>query len=416
MINNLKEKAVRALRWSEQYTKTDMVYLAKGGGWLSIGQVVEKLSALGLAIAFANLIPQETYGTYKYIISLGGIIAIFTLSGLRTAVTQAVARGYEGSLEFGFKEMLKWSSGIVVVALGCGAYYYLQGNTEFALGMLLIAIFYPIMKSTELYQAFLDGIKDFKTRTLYISSREIIQAFVLIGTMLLTDSLLMILLAFFAANTIIPIFFYWRTLLKYKPNDSIDKETLTYSKHLSVMNGIRSIAKQIDKVFVFQLLGPLQLAIYSFSTLPVEKARGILGPISTLSLPKFSAAKKEDLRKTLPKKVGLFFLFCIAVVALVVLALPFLFELLFPAYLEAVPYAQVYALSFLFYPATLFERALVGQSEEKALYRISVGESIFKIISIGLLLWFFGIWGGIIALVLTELVKAILSTTYFYKM
>jgi O-antigen/teichoic acid export membrane protein len=106
MINNLKEKAVRALRWSQKYTKTDMVYLAKGGGWLSIGQVVEKLSALGLAIAFANLIPQETYGTYKYIISLGGIIAIFTLSGLRTAVTQAVARGYEGSLEFGFKEML----------------------------------------------------------------------------------------------------------------------------------------------------------------------------------------------------------------------------------------------------------------------------------------------------------------------
>jgi len=416
MINNLKEKAVRALRWSEKYTKTDMMYLAKGGSWLTAGKIFQTLAGLGLAIAFANLLPQETYGSYKYIISLGGIIAIFTLTGLRTAITQAVARGYEGSLEYGFKQMLKWSSGIVIVALGCGAYYYLQGNTEFALGMLLVAVFYPILKSTELYQNFLDGKKDFKTRTLYISSWEIIQAIVLVGTMLLTDSLLMVLLAFFAANALAPLFFYWRTLLKYRPGNNIDPETFSYSKHLSVMGGIRTIANQIDKVIVFQLLGPLQLAIYSFSTLPVEKARGMLGPISTLALPKFSAAKKVDLKVTLPKKVGLFILFCIAVVALVVLALPFLFELLFPAYLEAVPYAQVYALSFLFYPATLFERALVGQSEEKALYRISVGESIFKIISIGLLLWFYGIWGGIIALVLTELIKAVLSTAYFYKM
>jgi O-antigen/teichoic acid export membrane protein len=416
MINNLKEKAVRALRWSEQYTKTDMVYLAKGGGWLTFGQILKTLAGLGLTIAFANLLPQETYGSYKYIISLAGIISIFTLTGLRTAVTQAVARGYEGSLEYGFKQMLKWSSGIVIVALGCGAYYYLQGNIEFATAMFFIAVFYPVLKSTELYQNFLEGVQDFKHRTLYISSWEIIQALVIVGTILLTDSLLMVLLAFFAANAITPLFFFWLTKRKHKSNNKVDPDTLPYSKHLSIMNGIRNIAKHIDKVLVFQFLGPLQLAVYSFATLPVEKVRGLLGPISTLALPKFSAAKKDDLLNTLPRKVGLFVIFSLSVVVVVIFALPYLFELLFPAYMEAVAYAQVYTLSFLFYPAILFEQALAGQADEKALYRISAGESIFKIVSIGVLLWLYGIWGGILALVLTEAVKASLNSFYFYKM
>ena len=74
MIKKIKEKIYNLLRWSEKYTKTDMVYLAHGGFWLSFGQIISSLSSFLLAIAFANLLPKETYGNYKYILSIASIL------------------------------------------------------------------------------------------------------------------------------------------------------------------------------------------------------------------------------------------------------------------------------------------------------------------------------------------------------
>lgn len=416
MLEKLKQKTVRALRWSQKYTKTDMLYLAKGGGWLTFGKILQTLAGLGLAIAFANLLPQETYGSYKYIVSLAGIIGLFTLTGLRPAITQAVARGYDGSLQAGAKEMLRWSIGIVIVALGCGIYYYLQGNVEFAVAMIFIAVAYPILKSTELCQNFLEGIKDFKTRSIYLTIWEIVEVGSLVAALMLTDNLLIILAVFFATNTIPPLAFYLRTLWKYQPSDNVDPKTTTYAKHLSVINFIRSGASHIDKVLVFQFLGPLQLAIYSFAILPVTKAKGLLGSIQILALPKFSEKSKSDLKDTLPKKVLLFTGITLVAVVAFVLLVPYLFELLFPQYLESIPYAQAYSLIFLFYPAILFEQALTAKAEERALYKITIGENLAKIVAIAVLLPLFGIWGGIFALLITQVVKATLSTAYFYQM
>src|SRR5689334_12787395 len=77
----LMARAERLLRWSERYMKTDMVYLAKGSFWLTLGQVAASASGLLLVIGFANLLPKEVYGTYKLILSLAGIIASFSLTG-----------------------------------------------------------------------------------------------------------------------------------------------------------------------------------------------------------------------------------------------------------------------------------------------------------------------------------------------
>ena len=86
-----------------------MVYLAKGGFWLALGKGFAMLSGLILTIGFANLIPKEVYRNSTFVLSLAGIIGAFTLTGMDTAVAQAVARGYEGVLKTGFWIKLKWS-------------------------------------------------------------------------------------------------------------------------------------------------------------------------------------------------------------------------------------------------------------------------------------------------------------------
>ena len=70
MTGRLRQKMLEFLRWSERYSKTDMLYLVRGGFWLSLNHIAASVSSLILAVAFANLIPAETYGTYRYVLSI----------------------------------------------------------------------------------------------------------------------------------------------------------------------------------------------------------------------------------------------------------------------------------------------------------------------------------------------------------
>ena len=89
MVQKAKNKIYKALRWSEKYTKTDMLYLAKSGSWLSFGHGFAMLSGFFMSLAFANLFPRESFGTYKFVLSMAGILGAFSLTGMGTAVTQA---------------------------------------------------------------------------------------------------------------------------------------------------------------------------------------------------------------------------------------------------------------------------------------------------------------------------------------
>src|SRR3989344_4903049 len=123
-----RHKLYTVLRGLEKYTKADMVYLAKGGFWITFGQSFSTLLSLVLIIAFANLLPKETYGTYRYILSLASIFNVFTLTGMNSAVARAVAIGHEGALRTSVKYQLKWNLLMLVAFFTLGGYYLANGD------------------------------------------------------------------------------------------------------------------------------------------------------------------------------------------------------------------------------------------------------------------------------------------------
>src|SRR5688572_8295878 len=110
------------LRKSESFMKTDMVYLTKGGFWLSLGQLAAMATGLISSILFANLFPKEAFGSYKFILSMVAMMSVFTLTGMFTAVTQAVAKGFNNALRQGFRINLKWSLGLMLSGLVLSIY------------------------------------------------------------------------------------------------------------------------------------------------------------------------------------------------------------------------------------------------------------------------------------------------------
>ncbi len=393
-----------------------MLYLTKGGSWLVLGNSVAIISGLALSVAFANLVPKEVFGTYKFILSIAGIIGAFTLTGMGIAITQAVSRGFEGSLEEGFKKQLKWSVLILFISFSGAAYYFFNKNTTLALSLIVIGIFQPLFSAYVLYSSFLNGKRDFKTNSIYNIVRSLIPAIVIIIVILFfPENVALIILVYFLAITLPVIFYYKRTVAKHKHNHVTDKNTVPFAEHLSVMGILSTVANYIDKILIFHFLGAVQLAIYVFATAIPLELKNFNKILATLVLPKLSNKSMPELRKTLPRKAILSLMISFIVVISYILIAPYIYQLLFPQYLESILYSQVFALILLFTPSILFGQTLVAHMRKSQLYALKIITPSIRIISIIILLPLYGIWGVVSSILIANSVNLMLLIYFFRR-
>lgn len=413
MLSKLRHLTYKLLRRSEQYTQTDMVYLAKGGFWLSIGQVIYSVSAFFLAIAFANLLPKETYGVYHYILSLLSIIAVFALSGINTAVVQSVARGYEGLFWKIFKTKMLWSLLSALSSLILAGYYYLNNNFILAISFIIIAIGLPLIKTSTLYIALLNGRKDFKMLTIYNSWIKILSVLTMIGVLFFTDNIFLILAAYFIPQTILQFFFTLIYIKKHPLNKNKDTGTVAYGINLSAMELLKTVASQVDKILIFHYLGAVQLAIYGFATAPVSQIKSVVMNLKSLALPKLSEVSEKEIKLHFMSKLRRLEIVVALIIIVYVLLAPYLYQIAFPQYMESIRYSQAYALILLFLPRTFLSTVLIAKRKQKELYAIRIISPIFRIIILFIGLKFFGLWGLILAVIVSEAFLFIIYKIFF---
>ncbi len=368
------------------------------------------LAGFLMSLTFAHLISKETFGTYKFILSVAGILGIFSLTEIGTAITRAVANGFGGTLKQGFKINLKWSVGMLIGGFGLGIYYYISGNNVLSISFILAGIFIPITTSASLYAAYLLGKKDFRKITMYGTIRNIVPAAILILTLFLTQNLVIIMAVCFISATITALVLYIITVKKFqKENDKIDMELSTYSRHLSLMQVIGGIANFIDKILVFHYLGAAPLAIYAFAIAPIEQLQGGKKVLSSLILPKINGRSFEELQKSGPRKALLFTAYALSLAGIYSLLAPFFFKFLYPQYLDSVFYSQIYSLTLLAISGTIFDSTLVAHRKTKELYVHRTTMPIIKIILFITLLPIYGLMGLIVTHVIVRSTSGLLG-------
>lgn len=409
----LKVRFVSLLRWSEKYTKTDMLYLTKGGFWLSIGSFVSGATSFLLSLAFANLLPQTAYGVYKYILSVASTVNSFTLTGLETAVVEAVARGKEGVLKQAFWKNLRWSIPASIGAAIAGFYYFVNGNSTLGISLFLIAVVQPLTTSAALAAAFLNGKKAFKITTGYYAVNNILPAAALLAVMSVSSSALHVILVYFLANLVSAVGLYWYVNHRFTPHDEHDESAITYGKHLSVMNVISNVADNLDKILAFQLLGAAPLAIYSFALALPSQSKLVTKALTTLMFPKFAERSAEELRNGMGTKTLQFFILGATMAIGYIIIAPYVFSLIYPQYTEAVFLSQVYAISFIALAASPMGLYLSAKRRIRAQYIINVVMSIFQVLAVLIGVTLAGLLGLILSRVATRLVGAVISG-YFY--
>lgn len=408
MIKKMKHIVLTLLRKSERYTKTDMVYLAQGGFWLVIGQGAITITSFALSVAFANLIPKETLGTYRFILSALGILSIPTLGGINTAITRSVANHKTSTFFKALKTKIYWGTIGGCASICISAYYFYAGNTDLSLAFLISAVFLPFMDSFILYDSVLQGKKDFKTSSIYFILSHLIAFCISILTLSLTTSVPILVLSYFIGWTLARGIFLVITIRTHSLTGEFDHSAIPYGKHLSAMGIIGTIANSLDRLLIFHLLGGAELAIYSIIIGPPEQIKGLLKHIYTLSLPKFSSVSIESSKKTIWNKTFRFMLAISILVFVYILIAPLAFKLIFPMYAHDVFYSQIYALSLIPIAFMLPYSLLESSGSTKILYKYNTYTSVIEIGLFLLLIPSFGIWGVIYAKIVSRVMNFVI--------
>ncbi|HEY4522419.1 MAG TPA: hypothetical protein VJH91_02175 [Candidatus Paceibacterota bacterium] len=413
MLDTVRGNLIGLLRWSEKYTKTDMVYLAESGFWMNLTTVLLSFFAFLLYIVFANTLPKETYGVYQYLLSLSAIISSLTLTGMNLAVMQAVPRGYEGTFRASVGVQLRWSA--IALAASClGALYYLvHGNAELAKGLILIGLLLPVVNAFNTFGAYLAGTRRFEEFFFYSMYLYVpLYAALAIGAYATVNSVTLLLINL-GVQVILMILIYRSILSRFKPNANIDDESIAYGKRLSIVNVFGAAAGQIDNILAFHFLGAAPLAVYSFATAIPDRLGGLFKFVQTAALPKFAARTTEEIQGSIVGKVWRTALVALFGACGYMLIAPFIFKIFFPAYVDAIPYSQLYALTMILYATNIWVTAIISQrlTKEYAVYSIGTSITQTAILLVGIVFW--GLWGLVAAKIISNLLSGLVAGALF---
>lgn len=413
----IKKQITTGLKFVGKKVGFDPEYVFRGGFWLMVGHTLHIVSNLVLTVALGNLLEKNAFGTYQFILGLGAVLSSFTLSGIGIAIKRTVARGGEGALRTGFKQQLRWSIGIVLVSGAVASYYYINGNNLLGTAFLIVGAATPFMEGFSLYRSYLLGKGLFKETTLLGMWRKPLPVIAILTTLYFSDDTLMIVFVYYLSNTVSLAWLYFLTVRKYHLISDEYEELVPYAKSISVINIIRSLANNADRIVIFQSLGAAPVATFMLALLPLTQLQKSLGMVGHLVFPRFAQKNLGQIMQGFTRKIIVFLAVSSATAVAYVVCAPFLYKLLFPAYTEAILMSQVLAVILIFKPTTLINQLFESQKMIRAQQVSVITSMLVQIVSLYVLVNLFGVWGAVYATILTNAYWMIISVTLllYYK-
>lgn len=407
----------RVLRYAERLLRTDIRYILRGLFWFGVQHGASLIGAILTSIVFANFLPKETYGTYRYMLSLFALLAISTFTRLDDSLAISVARGFEGNYWQVFRERMKWGFLGMLAGLVLALYWYAHENMLLAALAIIIAIFTPFFEPPTMYNGFLIGRKNFKLMSLTAVANSIVHSIIIIATILATKNIVWILTMYMIANTAMRIASLWYIFASQKPNYQKDPQTLPYGKKLSLVDIVAAISAQMDTVLLFYYLGPAEVAAYAFIARIPDQLKVIPKYITALSTPKFSVKDIGDpaIKKETTRKSVILFLTLLAGAITYIAMAPFIFRYFFAPYKEYAYLSQIYALAIPLNFGGLWFNFIETSRRGNIVFTLNIISPLLRIVIIFFSIIYFGLVGLVWGFLITRLLISLLRLAFFYK-
>lgn len=401
MLAKLKSNLKNSITWSQKYVQADMFYIVSNSFWTTFGFVASSLSSVVLVYFFANYLDKETYGFYKYILSLSGFLRFLTLAGLDTAVTQATASGKTGILRYATKIQIKWNMIFLVASCVLSGYYLMHGNYTVGYSVIILGVTFSFSSALNTFGSFLSGKKEFKRLSLWGIFSNVAYTVAMILAIVFGKNNVMVLVSTYAFITLATtLILYAKTIRLYKlapENKQDNKEFLIYGAHLSFVYAIANVAQYIDKIVIFHFLGAIELAVYGLATAIPERIRGYTKSLNSIVLPKLAERTMQNIDSVFLKRIFQTMAAGAVISILYALAAPYLYRIFLPQYLESVSYSQILSFCLIFaMPTAYIGSVFNSQKMVTSIYLSNSATNVIRIILFIILGSMWGIWGVII--------------------
>ncbi len=405
------------ITYLSKLARVNIRHYAKAGFWVSVSQVISIAGALLISVVLANLLPENEFGTYRYLISLGSIIVIFGLSGMTQSTLQATASGYRSYLHFGTNTQLRWSLLSYSVGLVIAAYYLINGDFVLSLGCVVVTFLANISNTYQNIFAYFEGRQNQRliAKLSLIKTVSIIIATVL--PLFFSQNILFLVIGFLGSQALCNVLFFFF----YKPKDTDDlsagvlKKFTNVAKHASVRNIFSTLTTKADSILVFQQIGSKELAIYTIANILPEQIKGQFKNLSRLVLPRYVTYNEKDIRTGMLQKSFSLFIFSCGLTIAYILCVPLVYKVFFPSYVSAIVLSQIAALAFPASAGMLPMNALQAKNLEREQYNIII---IGSVVSIGILVAgtvTYGILGVTIGKVISRYIYTILAYGHYWR-
>ncbi len=369
-------------------------------------------------VAFANLIPEDAFGTYSYIMAVVSIVTLTSLPGIDSSLVPAIARGFDSSIFNAQRVRLRWSIIGSVILLLISGYYFYQTNFVLATGFLVTGLIFPLFISFNQYSLYLSGKKFFREQAVLTVAVKFLFATTLSIALLFTNNVALLVGLNMGVIAITGIIFTRHIIARHreKLNTPSDNNIVSYGKHLTVMNAFETISKYLDKILLWHFFGPIQVAVWAFANTPIQIAQGMVSKtVGTIAVPKFAQNDFNQTKKQLPAKVAKLFLVLLPIAILYVITVPILFRYLLPQYIDSIIYTQALAILLILIPFNFFAYFLQAQTKKKSLYVIKIGSGTVSLIALAILIPIFGLWGAVLAHIVAATFRSLLSLVLFVR-
>lgn len=417
------EKTHCVLRWSERYTKTDMVEFATNNTWLFIGRIIAVVGGMVLTVAFANLLSPTAFGTYKYILAMAGFVGgLSIMGGLGASTTRTVAQGHKEVIPRVFWLSVLGNVPAFVLSISIAGYYFYMENPTLGTGMVFVAVTSLFGTSFGLYKSLMTGLNDFRGLSLYSIPASLIAPALIVGTLFVTQNLIAIFAAYFLGSFLFGLVMYVLALRRAgvakgaMPDSAALSEAKRYGFHLTIIGMIIPFVAQADQLLLWHFVGPVELAVFAFAIAPIREIKALLENFAPMMAVRYANRTPEELRASIPLRSKQLFTIAAILAGLYVLVAPLLFTYLFPQYMSALFLSQLLALTILVQPArNVLDSAITAQAKTKYYYFLTATMQTIKLGLSVALIPTFGLAGAIAGLIIHDIAAAIIYIFTFRR-
>jgi O-antigen/teichoic acid export membrane protein len=281
LVKKYKEKSKVFIR--EKFTRD-------GSGWLLLQQLIIAPMSLVTTVLLARILSISDYGYYKYILSMYGLIALFSFGGIYNITIMNIQRGEESFFHLGFKykKILRWIPSVISFLIAI--YYLYAGNTFLAYFFLINIFSYLIVDTYDFYLVALQGKGDFKSNALLGMTYYFVSFFPPIITAYYTQNLYLIFITMYLCQGLFRLFGFYYVKKRFSLYDREEYKNLNSNEvqdwrkesvSLSFNSALNNVGGNVSGVVVFNRLGAVDNAVYSLALALVDFVSGIM--INTLS-------------------------------------------------------------------------------------------------------------------------------------